>query len=478
MTQESTPHVLVTTIGTGKYDPAKYAFPDQVVREGNLFPILLCDYLKQDGRPVQEAVVLLTEGAKSSPNWIGEQGLRSALAEKQIACLESIIPDGVKEDELWDIFDKIGENVPKGAKVVLDVTHGFRSLPLVMLLSCAYFKTSGQFELSNIYYGAFIPRPRVPTNPPTTQPVVDIATPDPVAYAVDLTPMLTLFAWANAVDVFKKSGDLRQMARLLEDRHKELFATRTVDTSSNLPLRPLGNQMKKLIDALELGRLESIAKPVQETRRLVDEVHGAAERWVKPFVSQIEAVLKALDQFQISMDEQNVHKWLIAQFELIEWYYQKNYYMQAGLLLREWIISYVASQEPEFADRSVQDIFNDKDVREAVTKKLNEVSRVGEEISEVSRLVAELGKKLNKMSGIVKDLNGIPHFEIHPNTASSFRGIWDEIVELRNDLAHLGHRKQSDTAQTIKSKIEGLIKRLRPLKESAEKASNSASQVS
>lgn len=467
MTQETAKHVLLTTIGAGKpdtitYQEAEYQFEFAKPAKGKFFSVLLCDALREVGKPIQKAVVLLTADAKKHANWLGteqEQGLEKLLKERGIEIITVGIPNGNNEQEIWEIFDAIGAHIPEDATVTLDITHGFRSLPLVMLLSCAYFNTSNRFALESVYYGAYIPG-------------------QPQAHAVDLTPMLTLFEWANAVKVFRDGGDLRPMAALLEERHDTLYRTGTVKKGVTVVLKPLSKHMQTLTDALELGRLENIAEPIREARRLADEVRGDAERWAKPFVSQIDAILEELNRFQIPTDEKDVHKWLVAQFELIEWYCQKDYYMHAGLLLREWIISYVASQEPEFADRSVQDIFNDKDVREAVTKKLNEVSRVGKEISEVSRLVAELGKKLSKMSGIVKDLNGIPHFEIHPNTASSFRGIWDEIVELRNDLAHLGHRKQPDTAQTIKSKIEGLIKRLRPLKESAEKTSNSAPQAS
>ncbi|MCE7949149.1 MAG: TIGR02221 family CRISPR-associated protein [Chloroflexi bacterium CFX4] len=437
MTQETTPHVLVTMIGAGKpgeisYHEIEYHFEFASPKRGKFFSVLLCDALKEKDaqNAIQKAFVLLTPKAKEHANWLGteqEGGLRKLLEESGIEVIPVDIPNGNTEQEFWDIFDAIGDNIPHNTTVMLDITHGFRSIPLVMLLACAYFGTSGNFKLASAYYGAFEPG-------------------NPTAYAVELTPMLTLFEWANAVKVFKDGSDLRPMAALLQERHETLYKTGTVK-GVTLVLRPLGNQMQKLTDALELGRLESIAEPVQEARRLVREVEETAERWVKPFVSQINAILKELDHFQMPTDEKDVSGRLLAEFGLIEWYAEKGYHMQAGLLLVEWITSYVAKHDPEFEG---QNIFTDKGKREALSAKIHRLR------AEVLRLKEESGGSLD----FTMRLGGI----------ADFHDIWNELSELRNDLAHFGHRAGSLTTSNIPGKIGKLIGRVRPLLETLKKA--------
>jgi len=444
-------HVLVTTVGAGSrkdevtYSSAKYQFDTEQPREGKFFSILLHDFLKEKGKPVQQAVVLLTKGAKEHPNWQGtarEKGLKGLLEERETQIIEVDIPDGRDETELWTIFDAISKNVPQGATVTLDITYGFRSLPYVMLLACAYLEVSGRFDLANVYYGAF----------------VDANT---VAQAVDLTPMLTLFEWANAVDAFKRGGNLRQMADLLERRHTALYKTKAVGKRDRLPLRPIADQMHTLMDAIELGRLWDIDEPVAEIRRLADEVRSSAERWERPFVSQIDEVLAQLEHFQLQ-DDQNVDERLAAEFRLIEWYHQNEFYIHSGLLLREWVVSYVMSQSPEHRGKRARDIFEDNDLREEVSRQLNEASKVSREIGgDISKLAAELAQKLNALPAAFRAVVGIPALEGRLDTTAVLSNAWDELRELRNDLAHLGHRKQTLTAEKIKQKVGRLIESLR-----------------
>jgi hypothetical protein len=57
----------------------------------------------------------------------------------------------------------------------------------------------------------------------------------------------------------------------------------------------------------------------------------------------------------------------------------------------------------------------------------------------------------------------LPSFELRTDATIAVSGIWDELTELRNDIAHMGHRKQAFTTKTVKEKVGELIKKLRPL---------------
>jgi CRISPR-associated protein DxTHG motif len=154
MSEQPELHVLLTTVGTGSYKRARYEFAgESAPRVGELFPALLCDHLSARGTAIQKAVVLLTKKAKEDSNWQGDaqvKGLKQHLEERGIEPIEADIPNGNNEEQFWEIFEAVGENVPEGAVVTLDVTHGFRSLQLVMLLACAYYNTSDKFKLKSV----------------------------------------------------------------------------------------------------------------------------------------------------------------------------------------------------------------------------------------------------------------------------------------------------------------------------------------
>jgi CRISPR-associated DxTHG motif protein len=42
------------------------------------------------------------------------------------------IPEGRSEQELWEIFDRVASAVDEGDTILLDITHAFRSIPMIV----------------------------------------------------------------------------------------------------------------------------------------------------------------------------------------------------------------------------------------------------------------------------------------------------------------------------------------------------------
>jgi len=67
------------------------------------------------------------------------EDLKQELQEK--GYLEPVgvdIPAGQSKEELWEIFNTLVDAVQEGDMVAFDITHSFRSLPLISFLSVAY----------------------------------------------------------------------------------------------------------------------------------------------------------------------------------------------------------------------------------------------------------------------------------------------------------------------------------------------------
>ncbi len=176
--------ILISTIGRatkeagGRYRQLTYRFPTQFSHAGSFFMFALNEYLKQEKCKPDRIVVLGT----SSSMWDAllemtdledenlldaftrEEGnfsqdtldrLGQSLTEKigqEMVC--KLIPHGEDPQEQMKILQAIADSVPKKANVILDVTHGFRHLPMMQLMAAFYLTQTKMIKIQDIYYGA------------------------------------------------------------------------------------------------------------------------------------------------------------------------------------------------------------------------------------------------------------------------------------------------------------------------------------
>ncbi|WP_425505358.1 CRISPR-associated DxTHG motif protein [Thermosulfurimonas marina] len=63
--------------------------------------------------------------------------------------------EGRSEEEIRDNFRKVIENLSEGEEVFFDITHSFRSLPMLNLVALSYARVLKGIRIRGIYYGAF-----------------------------------------------------------------------------------------------------------------------------------------------------------------------------------------------------------------------------------------------------------------------------------------------------------------------------------
>jgi CRISPR-associated Csx2 family protein len=152
--------VLLTTIGTGDYKPVSYQIDGEKTEVHPFFPYLLAKRLlsSDPNFKIDEIVVLLTEEAHRThwkqdgdPKKVLKAALETLLPSAQIKPLN--IKDGFTEKEIWEIFTEIYQKIDEGTHLYLDVTHGFRHLPMIILAACMYLRRTKQVIIQVIYYG-------------------------------------------------------------------------------------------------------------------------------------------------------------------------------------------------------------------------------------------------------------------------------------------------------------------------------------
>jgi CRISPR-associated DxTHG motif protein len=229
------------------------------------------------------------------------------------------IPDGKSEEELWEIFAAISKAVQEGDEIVFDITHGFRSLPMIALLTIAYLKQVKGVKVQHVVYGVYEKGKHE-------------------APILDLTPFADLLDWLAAAKMFTATGDSSELGRLIQDvqdaahRNKEAYGD-----SLPLALKNFGAALAEVSDDLLLARVPNLPKSVRKLAERQSAANTEVPQWARPLTLLLDKIAATYAPFQ---DDS-----LPTQVKLIRWYLDHNHIVQATTLAREWVVSYYAQQK-------------------------------------------------------------------------------------------------------------------------------------
>ena len=218
-------HTLVTFLGKGRDDPGRgyregtYRFPDGTRCTTSFFGLALAEHLAADrvvilGTPSSMWGVLV-EGVATDGE---EQDARLALIDDEAvgrvnqklldrltsvlqraarrALVPRVIPFGRTDGEQRDILETISSAVGPG-EVSFDLTHGFRHLGMIGMLSAFMLERLGRLAVRSLWYGA-----------------LDMIE-EGAAPVLRLEGLNAIQCWVDALDRFDASGDYGVFAPLL-----------------------------------------------------------------------------------------------------------------------------------------------------------------------------------------------------------------------------------------------------------------------
>nr|WP_309696853.1 TIGR02221 family CRISPR-associated protein [Armatimonas sp.] len=277
---------ILTTLGTGSYEPTNYVWGERAYQT-SLFVTAVAAWF-----PGATVKAVSTELA-----WERQGGALLAA----IPSVERVpIPDGANEDELWQIFNVLVEAIPAGETVIFDITHGFRSQPVLSLLVASFLRVAKGIRLEAVLYGAYErDRERSPV--------------------FDLTPFVAMLDWANATERFLETGDARKIASLIREQRKN-------------PLNSVAARLTDLSEALALVR------PILVTQKASDLMVRIEEARAEPWEAQHAPLKLLLDRIQTGFSPLAATEPLRAQWQQIGWLTTHQHYLAAAALAREWLV--------------------------------------------------------------------------------------------------------------------------------------------
>ena len=157
--------VFISVLGTGSYKECIYALGDTQYDKTRFIQKATLQMLdvKEQWTEDDHIYIVMTDGSQEK-NWEtrtdnGEPkiGLADTLKEMHLSTpIETIrIPDGNNEDEIWQIFSDIYKVLNDEDELYFDLTHGFRYLPMLVLVLGNYAKFLKNTIVKSITYGNY-----------------------------------------------------------------------------------------------------------------------------------------------------------------------------------------------------------------------------------------------------------------------------------------------------------------------------------
>jgi len=199
-------------------------------------------------------------------------------------------------------------------------------------------------------------------------------------------------------------------------------------------LQSVANKLHFFSQALHLARPRDVMRNAHELLPMLQAAAMEAERWAKPFAVILEQIRseteKSAHDSPDRLDKDNLQK----QLALIEHFVEKGLWVQATLLAREWVVSWVALQRGsgDWLDRKYRE-------------------------GEIEKALGAAVQRLRQASEEVPDW-----FDEMPKSEEVAK-LWDWLGGLRNDLAHCGMRKDAADISSIERRVREIPKRLKAL---------------
>lgn len=441
---------FLSVLGTGLYEPVVYGVQgDSGAAEQEFVQIALMERFAEQLKDGGKITILLTNGARKA-NWENrvysqrdvelsgrwasarkEQvrenapkiGMEVLLQENYRELYEITndisIPNASMEQEIWDIFETIYNAIDEGDEIIFDITHSFRSIPMLAMTIINYAKVMKACTLKGIYYGAYEAGQMR----------------DGVKYApiVDLTVYNEILEWTNAAEAFMQYGVAAKMKEVYDNKMKSFVGDRR-------EWQPIGNKIKAMQDlsmaiftcrgAGMTGEKGNAQKSVESAyavlKKKSTEESTAKAREIKPLFPLLEKIGESYASY--FNKENNVEIGL----GVVEWSIKNNMIQQGYTALEETMITYLCNYYG-IDDR---------------TEKTRE-NIVGRTITGIIYKYQDLFKKSREDAAQEMLKNGFPGADetereqirkIVLTIPGELLQLCDKVKNRRNDINHFGFR--------------------------------------
>ncbi len=238
------------------------------------------------------------------------------LADELIGEYEKVvIPFGTNHQEFWQIFEILSGLDVENKDVYMDLTHGFRSIPLFISTVMNFFEKVKNAKIKGVYYGMFEVQSDI-------KPIID------------MLPILEMNNWIEGYTLYKEYGDSRKIGNLIQEKYKQI----PIEQKRNYQnLGKLPKVLEKSSKAFGFTALDFYIKSLNDVINV--------SKNLEPIPSNLKAMEFLIDDIEKASEIfQNISKNWEKQLKLAEIYFDKNRYAQSLTALRESMITFVLEE--------------------------------------------------------------------------------------------------------------------------------------
>ncbi len=417
-------NVFISFLGEGFYYKTKYNQQTANLKETRFIQCATLEYLEASKwEPDSKAYILLTQVAHDN-NWIDNEtrningvdraynGLHKELQEWGAPFdIEPInIPNGNDMKEMFSIFTTLFSYLQEGDKLYLDMTHGFRYLPMFLLVLGNYAQFLKNVEVRSITYGNVF---------------------SPTKEILDLMPLCNLQNWTIGAADFVRNGNVSELVRLSDKEMIPIIKQSSNRDENTIKLKDFARKLDKVIEEIKMCRCKDVieAKNLKALRLIAVDLDMSQN------LQAFEPIqVRILDSLRKFSSEPSLFNGLAA----AEWCMCHGLFQQSISYLEETIVSF-------FCKKYNVPIYN-TEMRTLISSCFGFVAyNTPEQNWRVSKNTEEREANLSLARIIVKNLD------------EKLAEKYCNMADIRNDINHAGMRDNSQSPQAIKKGIAASI---------------------
>ena len=221
------------------------------------------------------------------------------------------IEEEMEPEDQWEWFELILENIEHGDLLTVDLTHGYRSVPIIFSAAINFLQKARAVRLNAVYYGAFDKNRKL-------------------APIIDMKDFYLINEWADAVGRLVDDADARKLAVVAEKG--PAFQAGDLNDESVI------HTFEDLTDTIRNVDVNNLAKKANDAVALIRHKQQKSSRTGKLLLGLVIDKFTLLTTADPPSGEYD-RAYFEVQIEIIRLLLEHKLFMQAYTVMREFIAS-------------------------------------------------------------------------------------------------------------------------------------------
>ena len=216
----------------------------------------------------------------------------------------------------WKWFEAIFRKIEQNDRLSVDLTHGYRSIPIIFSTAVNFLQKTKNIELAHVFYGAFEEKQEV--------------TP-----LINMNAFFDVNVWADGVTTLTNNADASGIARAASKTDRHQFPELTEKNFQALCI-----EVTKRFKSVDMNNIS------QETNKLLHQIEKMKQQCSPESAILLDLISKkfsTLEDHECGNPDKNGYslKFFETQLEFIRLLLDHALFMQAFTVMREWLASLV-----------------------------------------------------------------------------------------------------------------------------------------